>query len=74
MNTGLKKGDNVKILTGRDRGKTGKILEIRSNSGRVVVEGVSLVRDHRRPKKANQKGQIVTKPASLNISNVMLVC
>ena len=70
----FKKGDQVKILTGKDKGKTGKILEVRRNDGKVVVEGISLITRHRRPRKSNEKGQKLVKPAAVNASNVVLVC
>jgi len=74
VKTSLRKHDVVKVITGRDKGKTGRIIEIDRNRGRVVVEGVMLVKRH---VKANPqkgiKGGIAEKEASVHISNVMLV-
>ncbi len=74
VKTALRKNDLVKVITGRDKGKTGRIIEIDRMRGRVVVEGVMLVKRH---VKANPqrgvKGGIAEKEASLHISNVMLV-
>ncbi|MBI4653182.1 50S ribosomal protein L24 [Candidatus Kuenenbacteria bacterium] len=70
----IKKGDKVKMLTGKDVDKTGKILKIFSKKERVVVEGLNLRIKHTRPKKEREKGQKIQFPASVNISNVMLIC
>ncbi len=66
----IKKGDNVKILAGKDRGKTGKIIKVLPKHGKVVVEGLNMVKKHVRPKKEGEKGEIVEIPASIHISNV----
>lgn len=70
----IHKGDMIKIMVGRDAGKTGKILRADSKANTVVVEGLNVLKHHSRPKKQGEKGQIVAIPASLNISKVMLVC
>jgi large subunit ribosomal protein L24 len=70
----LKKNDTVKILSGKDKGKTGKVLKIIADAKRAVVEGVNLYKKHVRPKKEGEKGQIITVPRSLHISNLQLVC
>ncbi len=70
----IKKGDTVKILSGKDRGKTGKITHVFSDRNRVVVEGVNVHKKHTRPKKQGQKGQIIQMPMPVNASNVMLIC
>lgn len=69
----IKKGDNVKILAGKDRGKTGKIIKVLPKHERVVVEGANLVKKHIRPKKEGEKGEVVEIPASIHISNVKRV-
>ncbi|KKU57521.1 MAG: 50S ribosomal protein L24 [Parcubacteria group bacterium GW2011_GWA2_47_12] len=69
----VKKGDMVKILAGKDRGKSGKVLEAFPKKERVLVEGVNKVKKHERPRKANQKGQIVERAMPVHISNVALV-
>ena len=70
----IRKGDQVQIIAGKDRGKSGKILRTLPKEKKVVVEGLNLVKRHRRPRKSGEKGQRVEVPAPLNISNVMLVC
>lgn len=72
----IKTGDNVKVLTGKDRGKTGKVLQVISDKNRVrtlvVVEGVNKLKKHIRATRGN-KGQIIELPAPLDVSNVMLI-
>jgi len=70
----IKKDDTVKVLVGKDKGKTGKITKVFSAKGRVIVENVNLVKRHTRPSQANQEGGIIEKEASIDASNVMLVC
>jgi large subunit ribosomal protein L24 len=74
MNLKLKKGDLVVVLTGKDRGKRGKITAAFPRSERVVVEGVNLVKRHQRSRRAGQKGQRVTIAAPIHVSNVQLIC
>jgi len=70
----IKKGDIVKILKGKDNGKSGKIIKVLPKENKVVIEGLNLYKKHVRPKKQNEKGQIVEVPRPINISNVMLIC
>ncbi len=70
----IKKGDQVKILSGKDRGKKGKILQILPSLDKVVVEGANLLTKHARAKRQGQKGERVKFSAPLHISNVMLIC
>lgn len=70
----IKKGDTVKIIAGKDKGKTGKVLAVLSEAGRVTVEGVNVFTKRMRPKRQNQKGETVQLPRPLTISNAMLVC
>lgn len=70
----IKKGDTVKVIAGKDRSKTGKVLELNPKSGRVLVEGLNLQVRHRRPRKTGEKGQKLVKPASITLSNLMVVC
>src|SRR5437016_10866605 len=71
----IKKNDNVLVLTGRDRGKRGRVLRVIPAKGRLIVEGVNFIKKHTKanPQK-NIKGGIVEREASLNASNVQLVC
>jgi large subunit ribosomal protein L24 len=70
----IKKGDKIKIIAGKDRGKAGTILRALPASGRVVVDGLNIRKRHVRPRKSGQKGEIVQFPAPLHVSNVQLVC
>lgn len=70
----IKKGDKVKILAGKDKGKTGKILQIFQSSNRASIEGLNLLVKHMRPRKQGEKGQRIEFPAPLDLSNVILVC
>ena len=70
----VKKGDMVEVLTGREKGKTGKILKILKKKDRVIVEKVNFVKKHARPGGKFAKGGIVEMEAPLHISNVALYC
>lgn len=70
----IRTGDTVKILIGKDRAKTGKVLSIDRQGGRATVEGLNMVVRHERPKKAGQKGQKVHVPMPVRTSNLMLIC
>lgn len=74
-NYSVKKGDTVEILVGdeKEKGKRGKVLLVSSN-GKVIVEGLNIVKRHTRPRKAQEKGGIVDKPRPIDISNVSVVC
>ncbi len=67
------KNDTVKILSGKYRGKTGKVLKVFPNDNRVIVEGVNIIKRHTKPSQKNQQGGIVEKEASVNASNVMVI-
>lgn len=69
----LKKGDTVKVITGHEKGKTGKIIKLISNKDRVFVEKLNFIKRHQKPT-AKGKGGIVEKEGPINISNVMLIC
>jgi large subunit ribosomal protein L24 len=71
----IRKGDQVRVLAGRDAGKTGRVLSIDAKKNRVVVEHVAIVKRHTRPNPSkNIKGGIVEREAAINVSNVMVVC
>jgi len=74
QNLKVKKGDTVKIISGKDRGKTGKILRTYPADSRILVEGVNQYKKHVRPRKTNEKGQIVVVPRPLHVSNVQIMC
>ena len=70
----IKKGDTVLIISGKDRNKKGKVLRSFPKEGKVVVEGVNLVKKHQKPKKGGEKGQIVQIPSRINVPNVAIIC
>jgi large subunit ribosomal protein L24 len=80
----VRKGDTVQMLSGKDRGKQGRILDARPRDGKVVVENLNVVKRHQKPRPirdANRMGQaqilpggIIDRPAAVDVSNVMLVC
>ena len=67
----IKKGDSVIVLTGRDKGKRGEVIEVRPKENRAVVRGVNVVRRHQR-QTASQEGGIISKEAAIQISNLAL--
>ena len=70
----VKKGDRVKVIAGKDKGKEGEVIRALPQKGRVVVEKVNMIKKAQRPTQANPQGGIMTMEAPLNVSNVMLVC
>ena len=73
--TPIRKNDNVLVITGKDRGKRGRVLQVLPEKGRVIVEGVNFIKRHTRPNpQKNVKGGIVEREAAINASNVQLVC
>jgi large subunit ribosomal protein L24 len=69
----VKKGDTVLVLTGKDKGKKGKILLVDKTNQRVAVEGVNLVKRHQKPKPPAVQGGIIEKTVPIHVSNVMLI-
>ena len=69
----IKKGDTVKVITGKDKDKEGKVLAVDHKNRKVLVEGVNMVVKHSKPSAANQQGGITNKEAYIDISNVMLL-
>ena len=67
----VKTGDTVVVISGKDKGKQGKIKAAMPKEGRVVVEGVNMVKKHTKPSQANPKGGIIEKEAPIDLSNVM---
>ncbi|OGY46752.1 MAG: 50S ribosomal protein L24 [Candidatus Buchananbacteria bacterium RIFCSPLOWO2_01_FULL_46_12] len=70
----IKKGDKVKVLAGKDKGKTGKVLQVFLERQRVSVEGVNLLFKNMRPRKQGERGQRIQFPAPIIAANVALVC
>jgi len=70
----VKKEDTVLVLSGKDRGKKGKVLSVNPSTNQVIVEGVNMATKHKKPKGRYEQGGIVHQEAPVNGSNVMLVC
>ena len=69
----LKKGDNVIVIAGRDKGKKGKIVRVLNEKNRVLVEGVNMAKKNQKPRKSGEKGQVITMAMPIQVSNVMIV-
>jgi large subunit ribosomal protein L24 len=74
MKLGLKKNDQVKVIAGKDKGKTGKVLNVIREKERVIVEKINFVKRHSRASQKTGKGGIIEKEAPLHASNLMLIC
>lgn len=72
--TRIKKNDKVKVITGKDSGKIGKVLKVHNKKGRVLVENINMTKHHTRPNAQNRQGGIVEREAPIHWSNVMLMC
>lgn len=72
MKMKLKKGDQVVVISGKDKGKTGQIVQVLAAENRVVVEGIAMIKRHVR-KTRGQAGQIIERPQSIHASNVMFM-
>lgn len=70
----IKKGDTILVISGKDRGKTGKVVKAFPEEGKIIVENINLRKKHVRPKKEGEKGQVIEKPGPLNASNVKIIC
>ena len=66
----VKKGDNVTIIAGKDKGKTGKIIRVLTQKNKVVVEGTNMMKKHQRPRKSGEKGQTLSIAMPIHASNV----
>ncbi|MBQ8170938.1 MAG: 50S ribosomal protein L24 [Oscillospiraceae bacterium] len=73
-NLNVKTGDNVKVISGHDKGKSGKIVSVSAKEGKVIVEGVNMVTKHVKPRQAGQLGGRVQAEGAMYASKVMLVC
>ncbi len=69
----IKKGDNIIVITGKDKGKTAKVVKALPREDMVIVEGVNMKKKHERARKSGSKGQIVEKAMPIHVSNVMLL-
>ena len=74
MALNVKKGDNVLVIAGKDKGKTGKVLVAMPADNSVVVAGVNIIAKHKKPRSANDKGGIIKKENKIDASNVQIIC
>ena len=75
MNTmSIKKGDTVVVLSGKDKGKQGKVLEVQPKAGKVIVENINMVSRHQKPRQQGESGGIIKKEAPIYACKVMRVC
>ncbi len=70
----LRKNDNIKIIAGKEKGKTGKITNTLPKKGKVVIDGLNMYKKHVRPKRQGEKGQTISVSRPIDVSNVMLIC
>jgi large subunit ribosomal protein L24 len=70
----IHKNDTVKIITGKDRGKSGKVLKVFLVGNKILIDGLNIYKKHVKPKKQGEKGQVVSVPRPIYVSNAMLVC
>ena len=70
----IKTNDKVKIISGKDRGKTGKVTHAFPKEDKIVVEGVNIAKKHLKPKKQGEQGQVVQMPKPIHVSNVVAIC
>ena len=69
----VRKGDTVAVITGKEKGKRGKVLHVVTKKNRVVIEGLMMVKRHTKPSQQNAQGGIIEKEGSIHLSNVMLI-
>ena len=75
LQTPIRKNDSVVVITGKDRGKRGRVLQLVPAKNRLIVEGVNIIKRHTRPNpRQNVKGGVVEREAALHASNVQLIC
>ncbi len=74
MTIKLKKNDNVMVLAGKEKGKSGKVIKVDREKNRVYIEKINMIKRHIKPRSAQEPGGIIDKEASVNMSNVALYC
>jgi len=70
----IKKGDTIKMLVGKDAGKTGKVMRVLTGEKKVAIEGLNMIKKHTRPKREGEKGQRIEIPRAVDVSKVILIC
>ena len=73
MKLAVTKGDNVRVMRGEDAGKEGKVIRVYPKTGRITIEGINIVKRHRKARRAEEQSQIMEMPAPVHHSNVMLL-
>lgn len=66
----IKKGDNVKVITGKDKGKSGKVIRVLVKENKVIIEGLNMMKKHQRPRKTGEKGSMINIAMPIDVSNV----
>jgi len=74
MGLSIKKNDTVLVITGKEKGKKGRIISVDSTRNKILIERINLIKRHTRPSKKYAQGGIIEKEAPLHISNVMMIC
>ncbi|KJR43195.1 Ribosomal protein L24 [Candidatus Magnetoovum chiemensis] len=74
MGLSIKKEDNVLILSGKEKGKKGRVLRIVSEKGKIIIEKINIIKKHMKPNKQNAQGGIIEKEGPINFSKIMLLC
>lgn len=74
MGLRIKKGDTAVVLTGKSKGKSGRVLSVAPSTEKVLIEGINMVKRHMKPSKKYSQGGIIEKEGPIHISNVMLLC
>jgi len=69
----IRTGDQVIVISGKDRGKTGRVLEVRPSEQRVLVEGLNIMKRHTKPRPPNEPGGVIERPAPIHLSNLALI-
>jgi large subunit ribosomal protein L24 len=70
----IKKGDTVQVLSGKDKGKTGEVLEIQPKTNKVVVKGLNIIKKHSKPRKQGEEGGILSMEGAMHVAKVNVVC
>lgn len=70
----IRKGDTILVISGKDKGKKGKVLKALPKEERIVVEGINIRKKHVKPKKSGEKGQLIQMPVPLHVSNSKIIC
>ena len=70
----IKKGDTVQVLSGKDKGKTGEVLEILPKTNKIVVKGINIIKKHTKPRKQGEEGGILSMEGAIHVAKVNVVC